>query len=430
MFSKFRFITAVTFAATQIAFAQELPAPAAPEKPKEAPKTAPAKPANGEVKVNTDVPIWLNQPPVRGQNTGEVIIITPDNPPVQMPEKTPSASVGGINVYGLSDLAAYQKIKAAFDPKLKETITLDDGLKKWPVTREQAGVSIPYKDLLLKARRNQGDVPLRYEVDLDAAKTLMRALSTQISDAQTSIDGSAMRLKAAIEGTPSRTTVQLVVLRLPGMNKPDFTDKTAPSGVSKYPYVLAEFSSRYDASLRGRTNNLRMAAKLVDGAVVAPGGTFSTNKTIGPRNAEDGWKEAKMFVSGQIVSGVGSGICQCSSTIYNAALLAGLPIVERHPHMFRVNYVPASRDAAIYWGGKDFRFKNDTGAPIYIETYLKGGHFHARLLSTQPRKGNFAVESRIVSRKKGTLSEAYRIAKNGDEPTKERLSRDYYMPHP
>ncbi len=200
--------------------------------------------------------------------------------------------------------------------------------------------------------------------------------------------------------------------------------------MAKYPYVLAEFSSRYDAGIRGRTNNLRMAAKLVNGAVVQPGATFSTNKTIGPRTAADGWKEAKMFVSGQIVSGVGSGICQCSSTIYNAALLAGLPIVERHPHMFRVTYVPASRDAAIYWGSKDFRFKNNTGAPIYVQTFLKNSRFHARLLSTQPRKGQFEVESRIVSRNKGTVSEAYRIAKTDDKPVTEKLSRDYYMPHP
>ena len=222
-----------------------------------------------------------------------------------------------------------------------------------------------------------------------------------------------------------------MVLRVPGTTKkPELTAKSTSSGVAKYPYVLAEFSSRYDAGIRGRTNNLRMAAKLVNGAVVQPGSTFSTNKTIGPRTAADGWKEAKMFVSGQIVSGVGSGICQCSSTIYNAALLAGLPIVERHPHMFRVSYVPASRDAAIYWGSKDFRFKNNTGAPIYVETFLKNSRFHARLLSTQPRQGHFKVESRIVSRTKGTVSEAYRIAKTDDKPVTEKLSRDYYMPHP
>lgn len=421
MFSPIRFLFVVTLASTPVTFAQQLPAPAAPEKTPV--PTAPAKAA--DVKINTDVPAWLNQPPVRaGQNTGEVVIITPDTPPVKMPDKTPSASIGGVSIYGLSDLEAYQKVKAAFDPSLKETITLDDGVKQWTTTREQAGISIPYKDLLTRARQNRGDVPLRYEVDMDVAKNLIRTIAAKIENSQVAIDGSAMRLKAAVEATPTQTKANLVVIRLPEQ------PKTPDSGLAQYPYVLAEFSSRYDASLRGRTNNLRMAAKLVNGTVVQPGAIFSANKSIGPRNATAGWKEAQMFVSGQVVSGVGAGICQCSSTIYNAALLAGLPIVERHPHMFRVTYVPASRDAAIYWGGKDFRFKNNTQGPIYVQTYLKGGRFHARLLSTQPRKGHFAVESRIVSRKKGTLSEAYRVAKIGDEPVKEKLSRDYYMPHP
>ena len=150
------------------------------------------------MKVNTDVPIWLNQPPVRaGQPTGEVIIEVPDNPPAKAPEKTPSASIGGVSIYGLSDLAAYQKVKAAFDPTLKKEITLDDGVKQWTATREQAGVSIPYKDLLIKARENKGDVSLRYEVNMEAAQILMRAVADKIEDANMAIDGSALRLKAA-----------------------------------------------------------------------------------------------------------------------------------------------------------------------------------------------------------------------------------------
>jgi vancomycin resistance protein YoaR len=131
-----------------------------------------------------------------------------------------------------------------------------------------------------------------------------------------------------------------------------------------------------------------------------------------------------------VVSGVGAGICQCASNLYNAALLAGLPIVERHPHMFKVPYVPASRDATLYWGNKDLRFRNNTGGPIYVEAQLRGGRFHVRLLGTQPRKGEFAVESRVISRKNGTLSEAYRIARTETETVKQKLSRDFYKPHP
>jgi hypothetical protein len=426
LFSPIRFIPVVAFALSQAAFAQKLPTPAAEEKPKvetAAPRVTVHTDVPKASDKTSDVPAWLNQPPVRATQPGsEVIIVTPDTPAF----KIPSASVGGISIYGLSDQEAYRKLKANLDSRLEETITLDDGTKQWTTTRERAGISIPYAALIRQARQNKGDVPLRFEVNSAAAQKLMRGIAAKADYAKISVPASVMRLQAALQKTPPSSYIKLIALRLPEPPK----SATPDSGLAKFPYVLAEFSSRYDASLRGRTNNLRMAAKLVNGTVVPEGGVFSANKAIGPRNAADGWREAHMFVSGQVVNGVGAGICQCSSTIYNAALLAGLPIVERHPHMFRVTYVPASRDAAIYWGGKDFRFRNNTGGAIYVQTFLKGGRFHARLLGTQPRRGSFAVESRVVSRKKGTLSEAYRVARIGAEEVKEKLSRDYYRPKP
>jgi vancomycin resistance protein YoaR len=195
--------------------------------------------------------------------------------------------------------------------------------------------------------------------------------------------------------------------------------------------LLAEFSTPYDAGLRGRTNNLRMAASRVNGTVIPAGAIFSTNKAIGPRNAEAGWREAKMFVAGQVVSGVGAGICQCSTTVYNAALLAGLPIVERHQHMFRVSYAPPSRDAAIYWGSKDMRFRNNTGGPITVQTFLRGGRFYARLYGVRPAQPKqIEVVSRTLSRQGGTRSEAYRVVKSETGTQRERLSRDFYRPMP
>jgi vancomycin resistance protein YoaR len=152
-----------------------------------------------------------------------------------------------------------------------------------------------------------------------------------------------------------------------------------------------------------------MAARNVDKTVVPSGATFSANRAIGRRDAASGWREAKMFVDGQVVTGTGAGICQCSTTIYNAALLAGLPIVERHQHTFRVMYAPASRDAAIAWGHKDFKFRNTTSGPILVRTWVRGGKFHAQLWGAAPSGVKAEVSSRVVSRKGGTRSEAYRI---------------------
>lgn len=239
----------------------------------------------------------------------------------------------------------------------------------------------------------------------------------------------AIRLPLVARPKARRLTTKLAGGVLEGSNAARDAGLAA-GGSLRGLHLLAGFSTPYDARLRGRTNNLRMAARLVNGTVVPPRATFSANRAIGPRHAAAGWREAKMFVSGQVVSGVGAGICQCSSTIYNAALLAGLPIVERHPHSFRVDYAPPSRDAAIYWGSKDMRFRNDTAGPIYVQTFLRGGRFHARLYGTQPVRERVEVVSRTLSRAGGTRSEAYRIIHTETGALRQRLSRDYYKPRP
>jgi vancomycin resistance protein YoaR len=170
-----------------------------------------------------------------------------------------------------------------------------------------------------------------------------------------------------------------------------------------------------------------MAAKHISGSIVQPGEVFSTNAAIGPRDAAAGWKEAKMFVSGQVVSGTGSGICQAASTLYNLVLMADLPVVERHPHSMRVMYVPPSRDAALLWGAKDFKFRNTTDSPLLVQTFVSGGKFHARLWSAKPRaSAPVSIVSRVISTDGGTRSEAYKIV--GGKRVK--LSRDFYLPHP
>ncbi|MEO6906427.1 MAG: VanW family protein, partial [Abditibacteriaceae bacterium] len=165
----------------------------------------------------------------------------------------------------------------------------------------------------------------------------------------------------------------------------------------------------------------------IDGTIVPNGSIFSANKAIGERNAKNGWKMAKMFVNGDVVDGIGSGICQCATTLYNAALLAGLPIVERHQHQFRVFYAPTSRDATLYWGQKDFKFRNNTGGPIYVQAFVHARHYIVRLYGTSSMTKDIKVESKVLSRKDGgERSEAFRII----DGKRELLSRDSYLPEP
>ena len=144
-------------------------------------------------------------------------------------------------------------------------------------------------------------------------------------------------------------------------------------GNEAFPDLLSTFSTKYDASNIPRTTNLKLAMKKLNGVVVNPGETFSYNKTLGKRTAEAGYKEAGGFAGGKVVQTLAGGICQISSTLYDAAVYANLDIVERHNHMFLAGYVEAGKDATVVYGAYDFKFKNTRKYPIIIKTSIGSG---------------------------------------------------------
>lgn len=381
---------------------------------------------------------------------------TPRATPSATPNTTrrrKGAAVGGVSIEGLTDRAALHKLNRVLESTLRAPVSLSDGQKTWVLRRDALGATAPLSALIQEARRTRGNVDLRFNLDTNIAARALKKLSLQVNrtigghrDAiipvggvatrgsqriTLSSGGSLARVRQALEARPPRNSVALVVEMTP--IAPATSSTRTPSDkpfLKKTPYLLAEFSTHYDSSISGRTTNLKLAARNVDGTIVQPGKIFSTNLSIGKRDEANGWKEAKMFMDGQVVDGIGSGICQCASTVYNAALLAGLPIIERHPHTFRVSYAPASRDATIYWGSKDMRFRNNTSGPIYVRTFLKNDRFHVELYGVQPVTKEIEVSSRVLSRKNGTRSEAFRTIKSADGVVTEKLSRDFYRPHP
>jgi vancomycin resistance protein YoaR len=116
-----------------------------------------------------------------------------------------------------------------------------------------------------------------------------------------------------------------------------------------------------------------MATNSINKSIIAPQTVFSFNNTVGIRTMERGYLDALVIVGNKFEPGLGGGICQVSSTLYNAALLAGLEIVERSNHGLAVAYVPLGRDATVAWGIQDFRFKNNTDSPVYIRAITGGG---------------------------------------------------------
>ena len=151
------------------------------------------------------------------------------------------------------------------------------------------------------------------------------------------------------------------------------TKTTQQIGTEAFPDLLVTFSTNYQASNTNRTTNLKLSSGKINGTVLLPGEEFSYNKIVGERTIAAGYKEAATFSGGKVVDGLGGGICQISSTLYDAVVMANLEITERRNHQFVTSYVGAGKDATVVWGSQDFKFKNTRKYPIRITATVQGG---------------------------------------------------------
>lgn len=138
------------------------------------------------------------------------------------------------------------------------------------------------------------------------------------------------------------------------------------SFLSRINGVIGEYSTSFKGSNSSRIENIRISAEAISDNLVLPGEEFSYNNTTGPRTIESGYKEANVIIGGELTPGLGGGVCQTSTTMYNALLLSDLTILERHPHSIPATYVPYGQDAAVSYGYLDLKFKNNFDFPVFI----------------------------------------------------------------
>ena len=234
---------------------------------------------------------------------------------------------------------------------------------------------------------------------------------------------------------------------------PDVT--TNDIGPEAFPDLLGSYSTTYSTRNANRSTNIRLASQKVNGTVIMPGEVFSYNTTVGKRTAASGFKSAAVYAGGEVTTGIGGGICQVSSTLYNAVLLANLEIVERSNHGFNPGYVPAGRDATVSWGGPDFKFKNNRTYPVKIICSGTGGTINFKIFGLlEENEYEVEIQSYITkyisyrtitkndsslakgqtkvlqNGSNGCKSVAYRILKqNGEVVSKTLLSQDTYNSH-
>jgi vancomycin resistance protein YoaR len=283
------------------------------------------------------------------------------------------------------------------------------------------------------------------------------------------LDGAALArtLQAALDAPDLRARVAASLTEEPSRNK--WLQSVAPlkleAGVrDALPHVttadlkpitaeLAMFSTPLGGSSRNRVHNIELACKAVDGTVLLPGDVFSYNDTVGPRVPSAGYREAPVIIKGQLQKGTGGGICQVSSTLYNAALMADMEITHRQHHAFPVHYLPAGRDATVVDGSIDFRFKNRLAHPVAIDAKVATGRVAFHLYGHPDDKRQVEIVRSgisVIPTKTETVSDAklpkgrrvteikpmagHRVTvtrvvkKDGEVLRREVISHDYYRP--
>jgi vancomycin resistance protein YoaR len=145
--------------------------------------------------------------------------------------------------------------------------------------------------------------------------------------------------------------------------------------------VVGSYTTTYGGT-PGRLHNVQLVAQLIDGALVAPGATFSFNGTTGERNADKGFQEAPVIINGELQNGLGGGVCQVSTTVFNAAYEAGLQIDQRTNHELYISHYPTGRDATVNYPDLDLKFTNDTRHWLLLRTFVGSGSLTVNLYGT------------------------------------------------
>jgi hypothetical protein len=202
-----------------------------------------------------------------------------------------------------------------------------------------------------------------------------------------------------------------------------------------FPAMLGTFSTTLIGSLPARTQNVRLAAAALDGAVLEPGDELSFNRQVGPRTTERGYQRAPVILHETRQLQSGGGVCQVSSTLMVASLLSGLKVIERHGHSTPVDYIPMGEDATIAWGAKDLRIRNDSEQRVRLRAEVVGSTLTVRFEGEAPLDGAFDLETeeREIQGEPGTTPgreiEVYRVRRVGGEVVeREFLHRDGVPP--
>ena len=398
----------------------------------------------------------------------------------------PNISIDGMNVGGFSQEEALLELKENFYKNIKDTyIPISYENKIWELRYGEINFQYDFEEAVdqaynvgriggifsryidgLKVRLGERDIPIDFTYEEDAVKEKLDEIGKEVNidpiDASIRLKsegfvitdekkGLKLNKDRAMEMLDEKIqNYDISTLKLP-MDIIEAEIKRAD--LESISERLGKYSTKFNASNVDRAYNIKLATKSVTDVLVHPKEVFSLNETIGPRLAKFGYKTAKVIINNEYVDGIGGGICQVSSTLYNAALLANMKIVERKNHSLPSAYIDMGRDATISGDYIDLKFQNNGEYPVYIYGEVKGGEVKFSIYGKQENPNrSIKIKTEIVKKIKpkmkiikdktlpmgteivekkpqtGYVVKSYRVVtENGEEVFTEPLFTDTYM---
>lgn len=393
----------------------------------------------------------------------------------------PGISINGVDLSNMSKEEALKKV-AASDTHKDDTVILLYGEEEYEIKYEDLGynpdftglVEEAYKygkngspmerfgtvmDLNVKPKNYKADESFKEKKVVESLESLAELINVEPKNAEFSLvdgqvhitpeqNGKVLDIEDAkgkiMKSMYKKEPIELVMKDVEAEIKSDYYDSL--NG------VIGEFSTNYTASIQNRKDNIKLAASLIDGKLLMPGEEFSFNDTVGHISAETGFLPATVISDGEFTTGTGGGICQVSTTLYNAVVKADLTVNERRNHSRPVNYVPVGTDAAVAEGFLDMKFVNSFDFPILIKAKADDDNVYFQIVGDTSKKNyeielvserTKVIESSTHKQNDNTLSKgqsnivqtgndgynyiSYKIKKvNGEEVAKEQYLNSYY----
>lgn len=281
----------------------------------------------------------------------------------------------------LDEIINYGRTGNIFAKKKTEKEIKDEGLF----------VNIPYEDMLggledkiLNIVNEVENTPVPCGIIFNPESENMFTLGDPVAGKIVDKETLKKQINSALSNGGQETIIIPTREILPETNLDDFIKEIS---------LRSTFSTNYEKSSADRKSNIKLALSKFNGLIIEPNDEISFNQITGARTKENGYKTAKIIIGGKYVDGVGGGVCQASTTLYNALIRADLEILQVNHHTLPASYVPLSFDAMVSEGYADLKFKNNLGTPIFIKTICTNNDITVEIYG-QPLEEGLSISTR------------------------------------